>query len=465
MVIGLLAAIPFLAFPETAPCAVVEEKEALAVADLWYAMEINFERTELSPAMKAERLARIGDREVLYLLSKDELVAKAPEGGEVLAYVVKYEPSGFVVVSGEDRLEPVLAYNADGVFSFEDPERNFMRHFLATALIGRWEGLRKLIAAGEKPPVHENWTYLRNRMEACPSLKHATFGPRTQERYTYVLWDTPLWNQPWPYNETAAAHNGGHDVPTGCTATAMAIMFKYHEWPPTGNGTHSYDDDKGSIQYHHFVDFGSTTYDWPAMPFNHITKSNQHVADLMYHCGVAVDMDYELGGSGAWPSVVATNTHFRYKGTTEYLSSHENAARNSIIGGLPVMMSTAPHTVVACGYRSSPAPNFYINAGYSGGSNGWYNLSGVPGGGSNPVEKSYPYSSPDNYMYVDKDSGYPENGTLKYPFNSLDPANSSIPSGGHLWIAGGTYTGSGNVPITFTKAMEIKAYDGVVTIE
>jgi len=463
--IVLLAAIPLTVFPDSGHCAAVKKKEAVAVADLWYAMEINSEQTKMTPEMKEERLAKICDREVLFLVSRNELTSKAPDKGDVLAYVVKYEPDGFVVVSGEDRIKPVLVYNAAGAFSFEDPEQNFMRHYLATALVGRWDRLEQRILMGEEPPVHEGWIHLRNRMKACPPLKHATFGPQAQGRYTYVLWDTPLWHQWWPYNETAEAQNGGNNVPTGCTATAMAIKLRYHEWPPSGNGTYTYSDKEGSIQYSHFVDFGASTYNWSDMPFGNVTISNQEVADLMYHCGVSVSMDYELAGSGAWPTVSSMNIHFRYKGTGECVAYHVTHARASIIGGLPVVMSSYPHTVVACGYRSSPSPNFYINAGYNGGSNGWYDLSGIPGGGTNPVQRSYPYSSPNNYMYVDKDSGSPEYGTLQYPYNTLDPANSAIPSGGELWIAGGTYSGSGNVPFKVNKAMTIKAYDGEVTIK
>jgi len=33
-----------------------------------------------------------------------------------------------------------------------------------------------------------------------------------------------------------------------------------------------------------------------------LTEHNSNVANLMYHCGVAVSMNYEVGRSGAWPS-------------------------------------------------------------------------------------------------------------------------------------------------------------------
>lgn len=448
-------------------CEQVLVKEAVAVADLWQACEINSEHNKQTPEEKAARIRQMKNRQVLYLVSGDELRAAPPEKGPVLAYVVEYKPKGFVVVSGEDRIEPVLVFNGNGMFRFDQPERNFMRTFLKRALVGRWENLQKNIAGGKKPSVHKNWTEVRSRLKKNPGFLSVTLPKTKGGRGYHVEWDTALWGQGDPYNDTVIPHNGGiGGIPTGCTATAMAIQMRFHEWPPQGNGTHSYFDAQGGVQYFHSVNFGAHTYDWSAMPTGTLdpAQSYPEVADLMYHCGVAVDMNYEVGASGAWPSAISMLIYFLYKGTIELTSGHEAPVRDSILGGLPVVLSSTAHTVVASGYRDSPSPYYFLNCGWNGGSNDWYNLDQIPGGDPT-IDRSYPFSSPMNYTYVDWSYGGSEYGTLQYPYNTLHEGNNDLIAGGQLWVAAGTYTGPGNEPITFSKAMKIVPYKGVVKIQ
>ncbi len=48
------------------------------------------------------------------------------------------------------------------------------------------------------------------------------------------------------------------------------------------------------------ANFGSETYNWSTMP-NNVTSTNNEVAKLMYHCGVAVEMNYGPISSGSDP--------------------------------------------------------------------------------------------------------------------------------------------------------------------
>ena len=206
--------------------ALVTEREAVAVADLWYAMELNAEHTRMDPAERLRRIAEVGKRKVLYLVSAEELRRTPPGRGEgpVLAYIVQYEPDGFVVVSGEDRIDPVLVFDACGRFRFDRPGRNFLRRYLAVALVGRWEALQERLAGGEAVPVHAAWSRLRSRLAGRVDLQRAAFpngGGDRGERGVYVLLDTPLWDQDWPYNETVTAHNGNIHVWNICKSVGV----------------------------------------------------------------------------------------------------------------------------------------------------------------------------------------------------------------------------------------------------
>lgn len=67
-------------------------------------------------------------------------------------------------------------------------------------------------------------------------------------------------------------------------------------------------------------------------------------------------------------------------------------------------------------------------------------------------------------IYVDVSwTGY-EDGTVQFPYNTVSEGVSAVRIGGQLWIKGGTYTGTGNVPITISKAMTIRSYEGTAIL-
>ena len=460
----LVCVLPTLSVPALAEA--VSEDEAVAVTELWLQMEADGPYSPLSDADKTEWRERLARPRVFYLLADDVLLDEVAIGDEVLAYIVAYEPGGFAVVTGDDRLEPLPVFDAYSTFRGDQVPENFLRKFLARNIPARWAHLRARLETG-KVEVHPDWTWLRQLLQG-PDARDPDppEGPRGER--TYILWDTALWGQWWPYNTEVTTRNGGNACPTGCTATAMAIQMRFHSWPPVGNSSHEYCDEEGDIQYCHGVNFGVTTYDWANMPTGDLTQQNADVAQLMYHCGVAVEMNYELGVSRAWPSAAATNTYFRYRGTAEIWSGtpseHEPAMRDSILAGLPVVLSSSAHTVVACGYRDTDADDrFYLNVGWGGSSNGWYDLDEIPGGDPT-IDRSYPHSSPNNYIFVNGDWNGAENGNHQNPYNTVSEGNAAVPTGGRLCIKAGSYTGSGNVPVSFSTPMTVVSYEGTATI-
>jgi hypothetical protein len=245
----------------------------------------------------------------------------------------------------------------------------------------------------------------------------------------------------------------------------MVIKMKFHNWPPTGNSSHAYSDTVGAIQYSHSVNYGSQSYDWAAMPDSTLISPNSEVARIMYHSGVAVNMNYELAGSSAWPSASSMNTYFRYRGTIEQTSGHDGPIQTSIIGKLPVVLSTSAHTVLACGYRDTQSPYYFLNCGWNGSSNSWYNLDSIPPAGyDSTIDRSYPYCQPNNWTYIDRTWPGAEDGRIYLPYNTLSEGEAASINEGELLIKVGTYTGAGNVPITFDNAVAIRAFAGDVVI-
>jgi photosystem II stability/assembly factor-like uncharacterized protein len=179
-------------------------------------------------------------------------------------------------------------------------------------------------------------------------------------------------------------------VYTGCVATAMAQIMKYHNFPPQGVGSHTYTHPVYGVQT---ANFGAATYNWSSMP-NNVSSANPGVATIMYHAGVSVNMQYAPSGSGAYSEDVpdALMDYFNYKPGCEikYKNNYANVEdfkallRANLDQSLPMYYSGSGndgHAWVCDGYRLSDG-KFHFNWGWSGSSNGWYAIGALNPGGS-----------------------------------------------------------------------------------
>ena len=228
--------------------------------------------------------------------------------------------------------------------------------------------------------------------DKSPSAKGGNVGPLL----------TTTWNQAPYYNdlcpEHANAYYYGGRCPSGCVATAMAQVMKYWEHPTTGYGRHAYMCQVASDSL--VAEFGETTYDWDNMP-NALTGSSsdaqvEAVATLMYHCGVAVEMDYNYYASGAQVSttsiyfdpsaMTALVEHFKYAPTIKSVSRNDfgSAAWDSVLrteldASRPILFSgesaTAGHAFVCDGYDDDNF--FHINWGWGGVYDGYFPMGGL----------------------------------------------------------------------------------------
>lgn len=112
-----------------------------------------------------------------------------------------------------------------------------------------------------------------------------------------------LWHQYYePYTWSTPVIDSVACV-AGCVATAMAQVMNFWKYPEHGYGSHTYEDSLGCGQVLS-CDFENHYYDWANMLDNYegVTYSPAQgyaVANLMSDCGIAVDMKYGTGASGA----------------------------------------------------------------------------------------------------------------------------------------------------------------------
>src|ERR1700757_21247 len=304
------------------------------------------------------------------------------------------EGDGFVIVSGEDAVKPIVGYSNEN--KFVAPEKNSNLNFWLNEFSNGVTALRANNAVANEKTAKEWEKYT----VATVSNERLTSGANSTLTTNAVL---PLmqttWNQSPYYNALCPGGSG-----TGCVATTMAQIMKYWSYPAQGVGSSSYCDCTSSGYSNQYGTLSATytaTYDWANMPLA-VNSPNALVAQLMFDCGVSVDMDYAPGGSAAQVlgSGGASAQHsyinyFKYDNTqihglsrgsysdTKWLDTLEHDLNiGRVVQYVGVDPSEGGHTWVCDGYDQN---NYlHMNWGWGGQSNGYFQLNNFSTPGYNP---------------------------------------------------------------------------------
>ncbi len=294
--------------------------------------------------------------------------------GKAVFYVFANKGKGFVIVSADDRMRPILGYSGENTFNGEDINPNLNTFFC------NYVSTMEYVADND----FERSDYAKNDWDCLKRTGRLSHN-RTNNSVKPLV--TTTWNQSDIYNSMCPedpAGFGGH-VKSGCVANAMAQIMNYWEWPQIGDGSYSYQSEYGLLE----ADFGNTNYLYELMPeFLDYTSPQEEidaVALLQYHAGISVDMMYGATASGAYSHNVpiAMKYCFRYEcdlystyldyvegGITEW----ENKLRESLDNGEPIYYSSfgpdGGHAYVCSGYDENNL--FHFNWGWQGFDNGYY---------------------------------------------------------------------------------------------
>jgi len=318
-----------------------------------------------------------------------QLVVSKTEGGSTLYRIYNVADQGFIVVSGDDAALPILAYSTESVFPTGDLPAQIAKWFE-----GYTQELRAVIQQGASvdPQVTAQWGMVLTDALQFSGAERAV---------------NPLLQTTWGQTPHVNAQCPGGSV-SGCVATAMAQVMKYHNHPANGAGFHSYNaPNYGTLS----ANFGSTTYDWSSMP-NAVNSANSAVATLMYHCGVSVDMEYSPQTSNAYMitsgspiqacSEYAMKTYFGYSTAmhgekrenyseqqwTDMLRAELDASRPILYAGLG---TGGGHCFVADGYNDNNF--FHFNWGWSGQADGYFQVGALNPGSTGTGGGSGGYNS------------------------------------------------------------------------
>ena len=281
-------------------------------------------------------------------------------------YVFNNDAGGFVIIAGDDAVTPVLGYTSTGLFDAENLP----------------DGLKNLLKSYERQIAALGDNYVANQT--------ATRAAFTGEK----LLKTAEWNQMAPFNKYTP-----NNYVTGCVATAGAIVMKHHGYPAKGTGSHSYTWNGKTLTANFEHD-----YDWANMPTKYTVGNDEAfdgVARLMSDLGVAVEMKYAKGGSGASMEdlLTALKKYFGYSKYARLLAIADLGAevwndrlRAEIDANRPILYSAVDsnkggHSFVIDGYKDE---SFSVNWGWGGYCDGFYRIGALnPETGGKPLGDQY----------------------------------------------------------------------------
>lgn len=319
---------------------------------------------------------------------------------------------GFVIVSGDLRVQPILAYSFNSTFPEElNPELGYwLRGY--EAQLSRWN----TETPGVDAESNKQWQ---------PLLTAAAPDEPVSTTLAVPALMTTRWNQSPYYNKFCPydSVHGGHAV-VGCVATAMAQIMRYWQYPAYGQGSHTY-------HYRYYgdisADFENTSYLWHIMP-NICNEYSQEAevdatATISFHCGVAVEMMYGTsaeGGSGAysecgpWTSHCAVSAfvdYFKYDSSIQFAHRYGISDEawtaildNEVENGRPVYYhgsdSTGGHAFVLDG--ADTAGHYHFNWGWGGFGDGFYSINDLgprDGGGLIGGNATYTFNLNQGIIY------------------------------------------------------------------
>ena len=267
---------------------------------------------------------------------------------------------GFVIVSGTTEMGEILAYSNEN----------------ALDTINLHPGLAQLLNSYKMvfKAINTN-----NAVET--EAKKGAFFAKTVAPLLKTTW-----SQDAPYNALL-----GYNY-TGCVATTISQVLKYHEWPVQGMGNVSYvnTSDNRTLS----GNLNLSQYDWANMlpnydaPVQATQAQRNAVAKLMKDVGLASGMQYHPGfavatNQGAFDAFVK---HFDYQATCVYQSTEgpsvfADLLRQELVDGFPFYFYGATkdykgaHAWVVDGFDDKGF--FHMNFGWNGQSNGYYSLSAL----------------------------------------------------------------------------------------
>ncbi|MBN2460819.1 MAG: C10 family peptidase, partial [Candidatus Cloacimonetes bacterium] len=319
-----------------------------------------------------------------------------------LVYVYNLEPAGFIAVTADTDVYPLLAYSFHQILAQPGEDENPLFTLLTRDVQER------LIYSNANPQhARENrqlWDgFVSHQLPQRDFQQWPAAGTTITDG-----WIETTWTQSGVFNQMCPLDSNGERSVVGCVATAMAMIIDFHGHV----GNISFDDsDDYSYGWWNpvYIDDDYLERDFPSFPELNIylDELQEHYEDgieltaqdkaaLSFACGVSVHMYYSADGSGAWTEEVAPALLYKFGYDSAYWidnwgdSFYEQLSQNMIeMRPVEISIETASgsggHAIIVDGYNTDEY--YHLNYGWGTSNNTcWYLLpAGMPHGYENGI--------------------------------------------------------------------------------
>lgn len=304
--------------------------------------------------------------------------------GKISFYVINYSEGGFILLSADKRIQPILGFSENGKFDiYENSYPPGLKFWIKDTKKQITDIQNSNIEQSEKNKLA--WKEVQNALATTSQNIIAIEPPNECYEHTETITVGPLLNSTWhqfgDFNDALPYIScNGYDfqVSAGCVPIAMGQVMKYFQYP--------------------------TNYNWTSMPLTsgttttanfikdiHDAISNVYPDDPTYYChGTGVSASANMG--------YVLKTQFNYS-SANLANYNYYTVKNELNANRPVLLSGDPgtdegHMWVCEGYKQtyfyfddctggSFYPLFYMNWGWDGSHDGYYSYNNFNPGGTN----------------------------------------------------------------------------------
>ena len=318
-----------------------------------------------------------------------DVSATLPMGEKAPFYIINIgDQQGFVIVSGDDRTNPILGYSDEGAFDANRMPAN-MRYWLDCYA----QQLNVLAEMDDTQAARVLRAPRRDRVGT-----HNSIAPLITTKWDQA---TPYWNElpDFVTDFSVDPETGDTIVATekpysGCVATSMSQIMYFYKQPESID--HEIPSYTFTVAGEQMGDYATvtmeaqppTTFDWEHMRETYTGAEPEvytsAVAHLMLYVGCSVKMQYGLSSSGAYTDDIPKGfKQFGYGSKIAFRNDYDQESWNDLVydelaAGRPMIYngtagSGGGHSFICDGFEYGDY--FHINWGWGGMGNGFFQLS------------------------------------------------------------------------------------------
>ncbi len=323
------------------------------------------------------------------------LRAFTDQSGRPAYYVVHLKPTGLVVVSADDEIEPIIAFSKSD--DYESLPSNPLFSLVNRDVRARKKNLNKaLIQKDRKRNKRRRWNELVEKGESGDSTTTLSGMSTPSDIRVRPLLQT-AWGQSVVCNDDFFNYYTPGNYRTGCVATAMAQLMRHHRYPTAGVGYNTFTIWVDGRVYSAYTLGGNgqgDPYNWSAMVPNpdcgYSESQRISIATLCHDAGISVNTKYSSveSTSDTLKAADALKETFGYGHAVKGYNDSRNIGSGLIAminpnldAGDPVILGIngeTGHAAVCDGYGYIGGTMYHhLNMGWGGSGDAWYNLPNI----------------------------------------------------------------------------------------